>query len=273
VGNETFLGVAFSDATARGAVRVLKRRLHERWTALDRALAWRGAQDDVGALVYRGSPVGKQRALKRLKAIYARHGARLQSVHLEGKDPLVLWAVLKARGSLFLGVDDPSLTQNCVTVDYWLVMRNRERGVARGADGMWTIEAQDHALCRLAQRTRVTDPAALEGFLWEAHRYVLGLPEQIPEPGISFLVPAGPGGFVCEFSYGCDYERNDRVSLHVRAITWVHRDQFYADQVPPALARPDAPSLGGTWLLPYPLRRITHDGTRMTLHALAGERC
>jgi hypothetical protein len=42
--------------------------------------------------------------------------------------------------------------------------------------------------------------------------------------------------------------------MSVRALTWIHRDQI--DRAPVIPARDEAMSLGATFMLPFPLRKI-----------------
>lgn len=96
---------------------------------------------------------------------------------------------------------------------------------------------------------------------YAARRYPIERAAQASREQRRFLLPAGEGAFACKLIFST-HEANDGPGCHVRAETWLHRDQFFPEQEA-ALVNCEGEAglrLGDTWLLPGPLRRFQKDG-------------
>ena len=69
------------------------------------------------------------------------------------------------------------------------------------------------------------------------------------DPDMSFLLPAGPGVFVCVFRVGDDV--NVGLMVHLFAHTWLHRDQLYDSQVPLLVEGGEGARLGDDCSCPH----------------------
>jgi hypothetical protein len=159
--------------------------------------------------------------------------------------------------------DDPSDGRACVTANYLYV--GVLDGVPHQAEGLWTLEIPDHALGRLLHRS----PADPMASVMAAHHAALRLRYADVFQGdrldgdYSFLVPAGPGAFICTMVHGEDTSQQDGLSVHVRAHTWLSDDMLRDDQTPLDNGLP-GDRMGDSWLLPAPLRRIVRTAGGMT---------
>jgi hypothetical protein len=76
-------------------------------------------------------------------------------------------------------------------------------------------------------------------------------------PPTNFLVPAGPGAFICSLKSGRDVSRAYEPMLRVSAHTWLSDDMLRDDQTPLIDDGSPGDRLGDSWLLPAPMRRVT----------------
>jgi len=246
------------DAATRGRLRQFKAELATRYARLDRLIDTHGMDADMHAFANRSSATGRGRAFERVRRALATTGATLEGVRLTGKWPLAVWSILKPRDAVVRS-DDPSDAQNCVTVNYILVGRFPNR-LGNFAEGIWTLELPDHALGRLIQRQTEADPVA---DIRAAHHAAFRLRQNDVAPDgwfkrdFHFLLPAGPGAFVCFVVKGYYKSPNDDLSVHIRARTWLHTDQLRDDQTPVLDDGAPGERLGDGWLLPEYLRSIT----------------
>lgn len=215
----------YAAAEVRGRLRQWKADLSRSYRIVDHLLAKQSAAvvADLRAFCFRGSSTGRQRAFARISRMLASAGATLEGVRREGKAPIAVWSILKPRESVTFKPDDASDAQNCVTVNYVVVARLFE-GMAHVGDGMWTLEIPDHALGRLLHRS--VDDAA--GCIAVAHHAALRLRHQDVmddlevNSKVQFLLPAGPGGFVCSLRAAPDVSLDGAPNLHV---TGAHVDR------------------------------------------------
>jgi hypothetical protein len=251
------MNAVYADAEVRGRLRQWKTALAVNYRRLDRLFTSGALNTHVVELCSRSSSTGRQRAFAKVAKRIATTGATLDGVRLDGRAPCAVWSILKPRDSVAVDPDDPSDPQNCITVNY--VYLGDVDGVPHQADGLWTLEIPDHALGRLLHRSGAVDPAAR---IAAAHHAALRLraadvfPSMATDSDFRFLVPAGPGAFVCGTAHGPDVSIDHQMSVHVRALTWLSTDMLRDDQVP--LIDDGAPGnrLGDSWLMPAPLRRI-----------------
>ena len=253
-----------SNAEARGLLRVWKRAAAERYADYRRAAESKELLLVGQKMARSSSAAGRLRAFRRLRGLISK--AHLEAVSLAGKYPVAIWSVLKPREAVTVDNDDPSLQQDCVVIEYFVVgmlpnyLGDRFHKVdSRANKGQWTLEVPDHALRRLIVRAPGVDIGAT---LMTAHHAVLRARddnEQLfpaaVDPDKSFLVPAGDGVFVCGLVLGEDVKFG--TAAHVFAHTWLHNDQLHDDQTPLLVERGTGARLGESLLLPLPLRRMT----------------
>jgi hypothetical protein len=258
---------SYSDADVRGRLRQWKMELHERYEVINRALNERALVTDVEGFCQSRSPtIKRQRAFDGISRLLAPAGVTLEGVRLDGKAPIAVWSLLKPRSSVALDPDDPANAQNCISVNYFII-GSFERGIAHCGDGLWTLAIPDHAMERLMHRTEA-DPAAC---LSAAHHAALRLRDKDAvhmhdgklDPSYQFLIPAGPGAFVCSLRSGRDISRAHTPMLHVGAHTWLSDDMLRDDQTPLIDDGSPGDRLGDSWLLPAPMRRTTMDDAGM----------
>jgi hypothetical protein len=150
------------------------------------------------------------------------------------------------------------LDRSCGDPNYIVV--GRLAGVRWGY-GLWTLEIPDHALGRLLHRS-ADNPA---GSIAVAHHAALRLRhEDVIRNGevdrdFQFLLPAGPGAFVCSLVAGEDISRGYAPMLGVRAHTWLSDDMLRDDQTPLIDDGTPGSRLGDDWLLPAPLHLTAAD--------------
>jgi hypothetical protein len=240
-------------AEARGRLRQWKRAALDRFSRIEATLASRKF-DKAARDFNHKSAVGRRRALPKLRAMLSE--ACFEEAHAD----YVLWAYFHPRESVVCpneGVG-PALLQDCVTVDFIALGRRTwnyavERIGSERGQGLWSIEATDHALGRALQR----DPAAdLDALILEAHHAALAM--RPAGPIFGFLLPAGNGAFRCSLRAGPDTSTGQDC-VWVVAHTWLHNDQLAEDQ---HLAPAGDPTerLGNHMLRPLALRHL--DGLR-----------
>jgi hypothetical protein len=78
------------------------------------------------------------------------------------------------------------------------------------------------------------------------------------DPSARFLLPAGPGVFVCSAHIRSDVSMDGGLQAHIRARTWLHRDQLSDNQESEIFIVDNIAGerLGEGYLLPMPLRVI-----------------
>lgn len=227
-------------AEARGLVRVFKLKLCLNNRRFDRHFESPEVARAAARYNHAGS-MGRQRALRVLTRTFG------PVTFLQGDRPS--WAFLRARDPVIQNPRDAGQTQPSVVVDYVVV--DHEDYVQTG---LWTMELPDHALHRLAQRHRVVD---LRDTILGAHRALLAADlHPLPDPSDDLFLPAGPGAFVGQMTYGKDASARGEPILYFRARTWLHRDQLGDNQVPLAPGQDITRWLGSGPLLPMPLRRL-----------------
>ena len=136
--------------------------------------------------------------------------------------------------------DDPSLAQDCVTVNYIVC------GTAKGivSDGLWTLEVPDHALGRAVERSRFLQP---ETIIRDAHLRLLAMP--VSRAKDIHYIKAGPGVFAGEL-VSTRKEKSYGSSVHVRVSTWLADDMLGDDQTPITEVGEPGKKMGDTLLLP-----------------------
>lgn len=246
----------YADAEVRGRLRQWKIALADRYRIVDRCMAGHALIADIKALCARGSRTGRQRAFTRINHALTTAGATLEGQRLDGKHPLAVWSILAPRDSVTVAPDDPSDAQNCVTVNYVLI-GILDQGMAHRANGLWTLDIPDHALGRLLHRS-ASDPAAS---IAAAHHAALRLRYEDVirggkiDPDFQFLLPAGPGAFVCSLLIGPDISIDGQQLLRLRVHTWLADDMLRDNQTSLIDDGAAGHRLGDSWLLPAPLRR------------------
>jgi hypothetical protein len=189
---------SYGDAETRGKVRLWKQKLARDFAIFDSAYHRLGAGDlrKLPLDLVLCSRCGRQRASEKINKLLG-PGATLEAKHLNGTS--VLWSIYKPSNNVILN-DDPSFTQNCVTINYIIAgeVPGRMGGIV---NGLWTLEVPDHALGRAVERSRSLHPGAI---IREAHQNLLELPSNIISERPNFLdhslpgvyIKAGPGCFV-----------------------------------------------------------------------------
>lgn len=250
-------------AEARGRLRIWKKHAAARYARFWAAYSDRATRHDVVDFVMRSSETGRARGFEKVRR-RLHNTAFLEGVRT-ATDPIAVWSVIKAREAVAVEPDEPGFAQACVTMNY-AVAGGPDKGVA---EGLWTIEVPDHALGRLLQRAPGLDiDAALRG----AHFALLGaVQDSVPlaRRDARFMVPAGPGVFMCSALSGPDISTGGQINVHIHAHTWLHSDQLRDDQEAALIVAAGAgqPRLGQSWLLPFPLRRVVRDGARHSILA------
>jgi hypothetical protein len=187
----TVVAATYAGAETRGLLRQWKIDLADKYKIINRTFGNRVFGRDVEDLCMRGSDKGRRRAFARINGILSSAGATQESVHLAGKRPMALWSTLKPRGCLTLNPkpDDPGHTQDCISVNYFLI-GNTDYAIGLHGEGMWTLEIPDHALGRLLHRTG-NDVGTATNAIMGAHRAVLQASQAHIGPDGRFLLPAG----------------------------------------------------------------------------------
>lgn len=227
-------------AEARGAVRAFKAAI-ERAARRFAAAGFDAGVADSRLYAERGSAVGRNRALARLVQRYGEPNLRFSRA--------AAWACLTPVEPVIVRPQDAGQAQPAVAVSYLAAGRLKDRAVTLES-GLWTIEAPDHALHRLAQRARGIDLGAV---LMEAHERVLRL-KLDGWPIGDVLVAAGPGAFVGQLVAGQDVKTGALV-VYYRPRTWLHADQLGPGQEPFETGESVLDPF-----LPVPLRRLERVG-------------
>jgi len=233
-------------AEALGKLRALKQCLAEQAAQVEHAINVLPLSL-ADALVLRGSQVGRTRAAVKLRARFPGVARWYPLREDEDGVPYLLGVYLSSTNDpLITTPTDPGMMQGLVMTRYVLVGSR----MCTASTGLWTLEIPDHALLRLFARDRSADPSLV---MMAAHeRVTVAAPRLELE---QFIVPAGRGGFICEWIAAKDQKGYAR--LHVRARTWIHEDQMRDDQVGMVLARagPEGECLGSRALDPLSMIR------------------
>jgi hypothetical protein len=249
-------------AEARGKLRTWVRAAHKRQERFETVITDGDTGLIASNLARRSSLQGRQRAFHQLRRRFAPFAA-LQGVRLD-HDPMAVWTMLKARSSVTVdsASDDPGLYQDCITVNYIMagrLPRDANHSAYALADGLWSLEVSKHALLRLLQRHRSADIANV---LMSAHHTLLRAKMTSIRPFLRdktarFYLDTGDGVFGCTLRVIKDCALGE-MTMHVRARTWLHRDQLSARQENAVLHDEGSPGerLGDCWLLPAPLVRF-----------------
>ena len=242
--------VTYASAEIRGKLRVWKTELARQYHIYECAYHARELLRDVDDFAHCGGK-GRQRAFDRIRKRLG-PAPRLEHADMD-KRPVTVWSVLNPRESVALE-GDPGRMQDCVTINY-LVLGNMKRNKQDLiAEGLWTLEIPDHALGRAIERSGMLPDQIIR----EAHETLLHLPaKKVLLNGDSFLLRAGKGGFICQFSMGKDVEQPDHIQLHVRAPTWISDDMMGPSQEPLCMKGKPGERLGDAWLRPRPFTKIT----------------
>jgi hypothetical protein len=220
-------------------------------------------------MVKRGSATGRRRAFDKIAAAVG-PGPILEGLRLDGEHPLAVWSILKPRDAVTVdAAPESGLAQDCVTVNYMLAGMLPSTAPPGGrmvglCEGLWTLEVPDHALGRAIERSGLLPDALIA----EAHHQLLRLRADVVirdrcfDGAQRFLVKAGAGGFVCSLRPGEEVSLG-RLTVSVRADTWLAEDMLHDDQV--LLAEDGKPGerLGDCWLVPAPLCRIVRQGEQL----------
>ena len=241
----------YADAATRGRMRQFKAELSERYSALPRPSS-SGFQGVAADFVFK-SGIGRRRALAELSRRLAPAHVSLEGMHL-GREPVAIWAILKPREAVWI---DEADQHGAITVNYISV--HKRDGQMRACEGMWSLEITDHTLGRAMHRRPRESPTKV---ILEAHHRLLRVPTAIVSPGIRFLLPSGPGGFVCSLRVGEDVSMNNEKTAYVYAHTWLDTDMVHGERliILPDAADDDCERLGESVLLPPPMYRIGEDG-------------
>lgn len=245
------------NAEARGKLRLYKQQLaasYEKFNALFNNPTLDG---HLSAMVLKKN-TGRMRAYQRVCAIMQPMAFCREYCDLETRSPLLIWAALKPRSSVTFPHEDsdPLDAQNCVTVNYVLAGQLEPKSIGI-AEGLWTMEVQDHALGRLIERNaNATD---LTDCVLQAHHALLRISADLLIDHFKrerdIVLPAGPGAFICTIRLGQDMHENDEPILHLIARTWVSVGQLHSSQRVLPVSQTDP--LMNSLLLPQPLRVIT----------------
>jgi hypothetical protein len=260
-------GVSYPNAEVRGQLRAWKRKLAQAYAEFELAYGGR-IQAMAVDLVKR--PAERQRTLEQIKRALG-DGVTLESFH-RGRHAHAIFSILKPRDAVCTATNDGSLTQDCITVNYIVVGYMPGPPEHAGvAEGLWTLEAPDHALGRAVERSGVLHPGVI---VRQAHLNLLALPQSLAASmsGASgVLIKAGSGAFAGEFRMAPDVSTYNALQCHVRVKTWLADEMLGADQNP--LREPGEPGdqLGDCWLRPAPFRRIVRTGNEANVLTWRGE--
>jgi hypothetical protein len=190
------------------------------------------AADDgkrIKALMYdysRKGDVGAQRTFSKLKRHF--HPALVERLQ-KG----ILWSWLDPRGAMLADAKDEGESQDAILVRYGLAWVVRKRELT--AYEAFTLEAPDHALARMLQRSPSTD---IKVALHQAHHAMFKASAQAVarhvEEQTSLYLPCGPGLLICEALRA--RTPSNLVYVFCRARTWISDDMVRPDQQPIAAA-------------------------------------
>lgn len=253
------LATRHRNAEARGKLRVYKQQLAAGYQKLNRLFDNPRLDADLSAMVMKKN-IGRMRAYQRVRTTMEPMGLHREYCDLETRSPLLVWSALKPRASVtYPDRDrddiDPLDIQNCVTVNYVLAGQ-LEPGHVGLAEGLWSLELQDHALGRLIERN--AGGSDLTDCILQAHRALLRISATLVvehyKAERDLVLPAGPGAFICTIRFGNDMMQNDETMLHLIARTWVSVGQLHSSQRVLPVSQNDP--LKDSLLLPQPLRTV-----------------
>jgi hypothetical protein len=190
------------------------------------------ASDDrkrIRELMYdysRKGDVGAQRTFAKLRHHF--HPATVERLQ-KG----ILWSWLDPRGAMLADAKDVGETQDAILVRYGLAWVVKKRHLA--AYEAFTLEAPDHALARMLQRSPGTD---IREALHQAHHHLFkasasAVGRHVEEQTRLYL-PCGPGLLICEALRAST--PSGLVYVFCRGRTWISADMVRPDQTPIAAA-------------------------------------
>jgi hypothetical protein len=261
--------VTYASAETRGKLRAWKTALARKYHEFDCAYHHKSLLNAVEDFAKRSSEKGRRRAFAKIKEALG-SAPTLEYLDMD-KRPIALWSVLNPREAVAIE-GDPGQMQDCVTVNYLIAGAIPDFGLPNHrrtdmAEGLWTLEIPDHALGRAIERSGVLPDQIIR----EAHDTLLELPlDKVSLTGEAFLLKAGKGGFICQFSAGQDASIENYFQFHVRAPTWISDDMMGPNQEPLSMKGAPGKRLGDTWLRPRPFVRIkeTPEGDGLTLEII-----
>jgi hypothetical protein len=251
---EKFNGV---DAEARGKLRLFRQRASDNYEKfLDlKPVLWPVVGD-----FFCKKGIGRERAWRRLSGLMGGVDCRLMYKQMRGRQPLVIWAILKPRGAV-RDTDDPRYNQACICVDYFSVGWSPLQPQGGWHMGLWALEVTEHGLGRYMQRS---PDANLSEAMFAAHRALLHVADQVLLNRVEFWLAVDPHVWACETAFGIDV--NEQRQIHVTARTYLEFDQI-SPQREAQLVR-----AGNTWskvLLPLPFRKITEVGDKLKIEGIS----
>lgn len=253
------------DAEARGKLRQWRRLLATNYAAIDSII--RSIKQPVVEDFMFKSGKGRRRVFDRLNAQLCRHGAQLQALRLDGKQPLALWAVLKPRRAVTVNALEQRDEQPCVCLNYLLIGATPIEPAGCMQEGLWSLELTEHALGRWLQRSNNDN---LDAAIFAAHHAALNVDmrEWLADPErTTFALRQGADVWKGDIRIGADVSFGGMFTMHLVVRTYLAFDQLSPDQefgliVPRPLARDSR--LGEGWLQPPPFCYIEVDGDRAT---------
>lgn len=255
-------GVNYGDAETRGKLRAWKKRLAANYAIFDKAFQamQSGGPNAVRLLgdMVKGTKLTRDRAFRTIEKSFGPGVTREREPLARGS--AALWSILKPRDSVTVAPspntsasEKASLAQDCVTVEYVLLGTNDGLVCA----GLWTLEVPDHALGRAVERSGLLQPGTI---IREAHQNLLALPadiKNIDDRNGGNYIKAGAGCFPFYITVAEDISAGSAYSASVKVNTWLDEDQMFEDQVILSEKGKPGETLGDSWLMPHPLRRIT----------------
>ena len=133
---------------------------------MDARLASPSVEAIIKDFAYKGSLIGRQRALAKLSRVIGT-AAHYEGAQLTGAWAIAVWSRLQPRGPS-INSDDPGEQQDCIAIDYIVAGGFAQEWGA--SSGRWSLDVSDHAMGRLLQRSPNADP---EKVLYDAHHAVL----------------------------------------------------------------------------------------------------
>ena len=232
-------GVSYAERMRREWLRTDISRRYERLEAAMSVKATRSAVDDYAR---KRSPLGRQRALAKLKRAFA----DAQPEAFAGG--VALWSFLKPGDARdWTTADDhPRDRQPCVRLYFLLCDRTGCHS------GLWSLEFTDHCIGRLVSDARSPLALGAAETMHAAHRNLMAASSTVvlrwPD---DFLLAVEDGVFRCSVTRG----PAGTDQLFIRADSWLHSEQLHENQrpVPPATSAADRMA---DLLLPQPLRRL-----------------
>jgi len=200
-------------------------------------------------------------------------GAALHFEDVRDNGRLGIFSVLMPRESVVADERAPgALLQDCVAVNFFTLgvsLDDASADISKIAEGLWTLEVPDHVLGRIVERS---GPQYLQAAIRDAHHNLLQLPADTAVRLFSgtradpTCIKAGPGYFLVQMKFGPDTTLHDH-SMYVRVATYYTENEMRERYLRLTEKGQPGDRLGDSWLLPWPLRKITQTGkTSFALH-------